>query len=153
MAAEGWLDLGNGGEARTEWECLSDAVREHPAALEIRWRIEAREGRWQEALVSAERLLRLTEDHPVAWIHRSYALHELARTREAYDRLQPAAERFPAETTIPYNLACYACRMGDLEAARRWLTEASRRKSRPAIQRLALADADLEPLWPEIARW
>lgn len=153
LAAEGWLDLGSGVEAAAEWGRLSETVRSHPAAIEVRWRIEARSGRWQEALASAEQLLRLSDDHPVAWIHRSYALHELSRTREAYDHLEPAAARFPEETTIPYNLACYACRMGQLETARQWLAEASRRKSRRAIQQIALADADLEPLWPEIAGW
>jgi len=35
------------------------------------------------------------------------ALHELKRTQEAFDLLLPAADKFPAPWTIPYNLACY----------------------------------------------
>ncbi len=153
LAAEGWLDLRNPTEAVEEWKQLSAFAQKHPAGIEIHWRIQALRKQWAEALETAEALLELDESHPVGWIHRAYALHELARTEQAYDSLKPAAEKFPKETTIPYNLACYSCHLGDLSGARKWLKEAVNRKGKKEIQSIALADKDLEPLWPEISEW
>jgi hypothetical protein len=54
---------------------------------------------------------------------------------------------------IPYNLACYACQLGDLDDARRWLERAVALRSRADLRRLALNDHDLQPLWDEIRDW
>ncbi len=60
----------------------------------------------------------MAPDEPPGWIHRSFGLHELGRTSEAEQLLLPAATKFPNEPIIPYNLACYACRLGNIEVAR-----------------------------------
>jgi Flp pilus assembly protein TadD len=81
-------------------------------------------------------------------------LHELRRTQEAHDLLLPALKRFPKETTIPYNLACYTSQLGDLPAARKWFQRVLVLGKSPAekLQRLtaALEDVDLKPLWREL---
>jgi hypothetical protein len=68
--------------------------------------------------------------------------------------LLPAADRFPDETIIPYNLACYACQMNDLPSARTWLDRALEIAARSGDKshwiETALHDPDLERLWPEI---
>ena len=46
------------------------------------------------------------------------------RTLEAWDNLLPVAGKFPEVGTIPHNLACYACRLGNLEQAQSWLEKA-----------------------------
>jgi Flp pilus assembly protein TadD len=153
-ATEGWLELGQIPAAREEFARLSAAARALPPALGIEWQLLAAEKQWAAAVGVAEALLRTAPEAPEAWIHRSFALHELRDTARARDLLTPAAKLFPREPTIPYNLACYECQLGNLEAARRWLRRAVRRQtSRAARQQQlthALADPDLAPLAEEI---
>jgi len=152
-AASGWLDLGNPTEAAIELDQLSTPARSHPATLELLWRLCAGGHRWADALDVARLLIRVASEEPTGWIHQSYALHELGRTTEALDLLQPQADRFPTVTTISYNLACYACQLGQLDEARRWLARAAVGRDRPSIRALALGDEDLKPIWREIAEW
>lgn len=155
-AATGWLMLGNVVEARVEFDQIRAGLREQPLVLEFEWRLLAAEKRWREAVDASERLLCVSPDDANAWVHRSYALHELRRTREAFDLLLPALRRFPEETIIPYNLACYTCQLGDLPAARLWFDQALAldNGAEEKLQRLraALEDPDLEALWPELRR-
>ena len=84
------------------------------------------------------------------WIHRSYALHELKRTQEARELLLPALKKFPKNETIPYNLACYECQLGDVAAARDWWRRAMKLRNAASLKAQALEDPDLKPLWAEI---
>lgn len=153
-AATGWLMLGDAAEARSEFEQIRPARRTHPQVLDCEWQLLAREQRWQAAVEVGERMVRVSPNDASAWVHRSFALHELRRTREAFDQLLPAVERFPGETVIPYNLACYTCQLGDLPAARRWLNQSlalTESADHKLIRlRSALTDVDLAPLWPEL---
>ena len=155
-AATGWLMLGNAAEARREFEQLGPTARTHPDVLDFQWRIFAHEKRWEEAVDVAQCLVDQCPKHADAWVHRSFALHDLRRTQEAFDLLLPAAKSFPKETTIPYNLACYASQLGDLPAARKWFRRVLTRGKSPEEKRhrlaAALEDADLQPLWPEFQR-
>jgi hypothetical protein len=78
-------------------------------------------------------------------------LHELRRTEEALRNLLEAEPRFPTNSIIPYNLACYACQLGDLTLARRWLRRVIDLKGIGHLRSNALDDPDLAPLWAEIA--
>ena len=51
---------------------------------------------------------------------------------------------------IAYNLSCYACQMQQLDIARHWLQRAVMAGKKEVIKKMALADEDLQPLWPEI---
>lgn len=146
MAAEGWLDLRDLDEAARELERISPAGRRHPTVLEVHWRVCAGRRQWPEALEVARELTRVAPDQPEGWIHQSYSLHELRRTDEAWTALLQVADRFPDESIIPYNLACYACQRGDLDVARDWLREAVRLRSKEEIQALAASDPDLAPI-------
>jgi len=152
-AALGWLDLGNPREAAAELAQLAPAVQAHPEVLEARWRLCAAERRWADALAVARAQVTVAPDDPTGWVNQSYALHELRRTAEARDLLLPKAAEFPRQSIIPYNLACYACQLGDLEEARRWLRRFLQLRSKDELRRLALNDQDLRPLWPEIRVW
>jgi len=59
---------------------------------------------------------------------------------------------FPREFVIPYNLACYACKLGELNEARSWLKKAIALTSPEEIKHMALADPDLEELRAEIRK-
>lgn len=152
-AALGWLELDAPREAAAELSRVSSKGAAHPDALEVRWRLCACERRWADALAVAGELREAIPNSPVGWIDQAFALHELERTAEAHALLQPAAARFPRTLVIPYNLACYACQLGHLDDARRWLDRAVALRDRDAIRQMALNDDDLKPLWPEIRAW
>ena len=146
-AAQGWLELGNGGEALSELSRMSPASQEHPAALEIRWQVAVKNQHWEEGLALAELLCVRAPKSPFGWVHRCYCLHELKRTQEAWETLLPLAEIFPEDWLICYNLACYACQLGKLEEAKKWLTRAVEIGDPAEVNHLAAADADLKPLF------
>ena len=89
------------------------------------------------------------------WIFRAYALRRVpdGGLQAAWDALLPAIERFPHQTIIAFNLSCYACQMGQVEAARTWLGRAAAIGGKSAIRQMALAEPDLEPLWGEVRQW
>lgn len=151
-AAAGWVELGCHADALTELDRLSPADRHHPEALDTKWKVLAGLSDWEGALSVAESLVHSLPDQVAGWIHRSYCLHELRRTREALDLLNPAYPRFPDDFVVPYNLACYACQLGDLVSAKSWLERALKRGDRRIVKGMALGDRDLAALHGEIER-
>jgi Flp pilus assembly protein TadD len=153
-AALGWLGLGCAHDARAELAKISPANQAHATALEVRWTICAHERQWHDALEIACSELRIAPDESSGWLHRAYALRRVkdGGLSQAWDALLPAAKMFPAEPIIPYNLACYACQMQQLDIARHWLNRAVEAGQKEAIKKMALADADLQPLWTEIQK-
>jgi predicted Zn-dependent protease len=149
-AAEGWLELGNPAEAAAELRDLEADWGDHPSVLDLKWQIHAHQMEWETCVALADALVRSHPEIPSGWIHRSYALHELQRTAAARDQLLPAVAQFPDEIILPYNLACYECRLGNLPAARQWLQTVFARSSTTTWREAALGDPDLVTLWPEI---
>jgi predicted Zn-dependent protease len=145
-AAEGWVELGNHLEAGKELEQITPENHAHPAVLEIRWQILAKARQWDAALDIAAALIQLLPEHPLGWINRSYALHELKRTEEARDNLLRVVGKFPADAIMRYNLACYECQLGRLEQAKTWLQKAFAVGDSKELTLMALGDPDLEPL-------
>jgi len=150
-AAEGWLALGAHAEAAAELRKLTPAGQGHPDVLELRWQLKANQQRWEAALEVARLLIQADSERATGWIYQSYALHELRRTDEAWDTLLPVFERFPQNGTIPYNLGCYACQLGDLGVAREWIQRAIKIRGKEEIQAMAVDDSDLKPLMPWLA--
>lgn len=150
-AADGWLGLGDPIEARAELEQIPPGLRLHPGVLQVRHNICAREKRWEECVVLAEALVKLMPEATFGWIHRSFALHELKRTQEALDNLQPAVDLFQDEITIHYNLACYECVLGNMRRAKLRLAAAfklAREQNSVGEWKAQMAqDPDLKPLW------
>ena len=151
-AALGWLELGLRDDARAELEQISSGQQRHPDVLEARWAICANEGRWDAALDVARHLLLRAPDRASGWLHCAYALRRTpdGGLEKAWEALKPAAERFPKEPIIPYNLSCYACQMEQFDEARLWIRRAIKIGGKEQIKPMALADPDLEPLWEEI---
>jgi predicted Zn-dependent protease len=149
-AAQGWFELGNSIEATEELEQITPEMRGHPSVLEVRFHIYAAAKKWEYAAEIARAISEFAPDNPFGFIHQAYSLHELKRTQEARNVLLPVVDKFPEECIIRYNLACYACQLGNLAEARAWLKKASDLAGTKQIKRMALKDADLEPLWKEM---
>jgi len=146
-AAHGWLGLGSHLDANEELENITPVFRIHPQVLRVRYEVCAVAKNWQGAADIAGEISRLQPHSPFGLIHCAFALHELKRTSEALSILLPIATRFPNESVIPYNLACYTCQLGDLISARAWLSKAYAIGEAAELKQLALDDPDLEPLW------
>jgi len=149
-AAEGWLMLNNPMEARAELEHVSKEHRKHPEFLEAQWHIHAAFHEWEPAINTAELCIQVDPKSAFGWIHRSYSLHELKRTKEAWNRLEPATVLFPKDPIIAYNMACYACQLGQMDISLKWLKKALELGVPQVIKKMALTDPDLVPLLPEI---
>jgi hypothetical protein len=74
----------------------------------------------------------------------------MKRTQEAFDKLLPVAQRFPRVWAIPYNLACYCAQLGRLDECEQWFKQAMLIDQR-TVQRAALDDPDLKPLWDSMS--
>ncbi|HIG30433.1 MAG TPA: tetratricopeptide repeat protein [Verrucomicrobiales bacterium] len=148
--AEGWLELGNSNEAEKELLQVDVEYNEHPDYLEVRWLFYEVLQEWGLALEIAEDLTVLAPERASGWIHQSYCLHELNQTYDAFKKLLMVKDRFPDVPTIPYNLACYACRLGRIEQAREWLETACRKGDAKSIRDLARKDPDLQALWEDL---
>jgi len=154
-AAQGWLLLGDAAAARGELAQMAPASRDEPQVLEFEWALEAQAHAWTEAVRVAERLIELAPRRAFGWIHRAYALRRVegGGLEQAWAALRPAFEKFPRQFLIPYNLACYAAQMGRPDDAWEWLQRAFASANQPeTIRRMALADTDLETLWPRLRK-
>jgi Flp pilus assembly protein TadD len=153
-AAIGWMELGLSAEAEQELAQISPAQQRHPDVLGLRWSLFVMQRRWEDALAVAEELLERQPANSSAWVHHAYSVRRASGggLQQAWGALLPAAEKFPDEPIISFNLACYACQLGHLEDARSWLQRAMKIGRRAAIKQMALADDDLKPMWPEIQK-
>jgi hypothetical protein len=151
-AAWGWLELENITEAFLELDRVTIPAQMHPDVLTLRWEVFARKKQWADALDVAHGLVQIAPDRADSWIKQSFALHELKRTQEAWDALISVSEHFPEVSTIPYNLACYACQLAQIPVALSWLKRAMKVGGQSEIRKMALQDADLKPLWLQIKK-
>ena len=149
-AAQGWLGLGNHFEANAELERITVRARIHPDVLEAGCLIYAKARKWQACVDIAATLVRLAPERAEGWIQRSFALHALKRTQEAFEKLLPVAIRFPNVWVIPYNLACYCSQLGRFDEAQAWFKRAIVIDEK-CVQRAGIDDPDLQPLWDSMS--
>lgn len=151
-AAEGWLELGDHLQANEELENISPLLRPHPNVLKLRWQIYAKESNWDACQEIARTLTQMEPYHALGWIHFAYSARRASNSglQVAREILLLVAEKFPKDSAIPYNLACYHCQLGNLEAARLWLANAFKIAGKKDIRQKALDDSDLEPLRKDI---
>ncbi len=145
-AARGWIGLGDHTEAGEELLKIAPELHDHPDVLEVRWKIYASVQKWDESVTIADTLITQAPDRVSGWLTKSIALHGLNRIQEAYEMLVPVVDKFPHVSLVPYDLACYACRLGKLDEAKQWLERAFQAGDASRLRSMALADPDLEPI-------
>ena len=148
--AEGWLMLGNVREANEALERLTPSNRQHPDVLHLEWHVCAHEKRWAECAEIGRTLCEAQPEGVQGWINYANALFYLKRYQEAIDVTLPVLERFPKNTYLRYNLACYECQQGHHAEAISWFRKALELDDPREIRKMALADPDLAPLWDKI---
>ena len=150
-AAIGWLGLGMFEEGLKELDQVRPDLQDHLQVADVRWQLNCRLGRWDECATIGERLRRVHPDRVESWVHSAYAVRRAAGggLKAAKKILVVAMEKFPDETIIPYNLACYDCQLGLCEECLCWLSIALKRSPNKTDRRrlieMALADEDLDP--------
>jgi tetratricopeptide (TPR) repeat protein len=149
-AAAGWLLLNNPAEALIELEQITPAQRSHPEVLLTEWEAHAHAKSWDKSIEIADRLIVIAPELPAGYIKKAFALHELMRTKEAWDCLHTLSERFFEHWVIPYNLACYACQLGRPTDALNWFRRALRVGDKKEVRTIGLEDPDLEPIRDKI---
>jgi hypothetical protein len=151
-AATGWLELGCPVEAAHELDRVHPINRRHPDVLETRWRVFADAREWKVAAAVADSIVEVAPARVSGWLHRAYALRRSPEggLTAALEALRPAVARFPEVPGVAYNLACYECQLGNLPAARDWLSSAfetaGRTGQRQRFREMAEMDPDLAPL-------
>jgi tetratricopeptide (TPR) repeat protein len=75
----------------------------------------------------------------------AYATRRSESIDAARDILINALPKFPQESIIYYNLACYECQSNRIDSAKQYLEQAFRIDHNWTLQ--ALEDEDLKPLW------
>lgn len=150
--AQGWLGLDCPADAAIELNAIAPEFQSHPDVLDVRWQLHTRQKNWEAALEVARLELQQQPDDSAGWLHHAYALRRASRGGliMAWGALLLAAQKFPTEPVIAYNLACYACQLQQMDQAREWLGRAVEVGGKVEIRKMALADDDLQPLWPEI---
>ena len=132
-------------DANAQLDYVDPFNRALPEVLRVRAAVYHRTANWDDLRSVALKLTRL-EPANVQWpLSLAYATRRTASIEFARDILLAAKEQLPSEPVIPFNLACYYCQLGDLDAAKDYLKQAF--AIDPSWRLTALDDEDLEPLW------
>ena len=148
-AARGYIALGMHLDANDELEQIDATCRHLPEVLSVRLAVYQSAKRWELAIVVAKQLAAIDSQNPQWAISLAYATRRLTSIEAAKVILLDAAAKHPEEPIIHYNLGCYECQLGDLDAAKSHLKRAT--ELQPQCAAMAMDDPDLEPLWEMIA--
>lgn len=144
-AAWGYLVLGMHQDALDELESLPLDLPADDHVLELRIWIYHGLEKWESARSLAESMAKLSPQSPHWWIQWAFSLRREKSVEAARAVLLEAAAAHPDLALIPYNIACYACVLGQIESAHKLLTVAFSMDG--MLKRIALDDSDLEPFF------
>lgn len=147
--ASGFIELGMLAAAAGELNKIIAADQTLPAVLMVRLDLLMETKDWATMVTLARRLTAVKPDEEKGWIYHAYALREQSRIAEAQTILLQAEPQHGATCgVLHYNLACYACMLGNkLEARRRLELAATLDKS---WLKSAMDDPDLASMRGEL---
>jgi Flp pilus assembly protein TadD len=148
--AQGWLALGKPDEAGKALDELPHDFHLAPEVLSLRTEIALASGRWEAAAGLARQLTQLQPQQPMHWTQWAFATRRQIDLAAARRILEEAAQLFPDDALIHFNLACYASQQGRFTDAAQLLGRAM--LLQPALKEVAMTDPDLTPLWEAMGR-
>jgi Flp pilus assembly protein TadD len=127
---------------------LAPAEQATIEARSARFEVALGETGWAEVVALAPQIVQLDQTRERPWVCWGYALRELQRVEEAQQTLLAGARLITEPSVlVPYNLACYACLLGDWAEARQLLASVVARDPHWAEE--ARQDPDLAALFAE----
>jgi Tfp pilus assembly protein PilF len=144
-AAIGFIELGMIAEADEEIESLPPEDKNRREVLEVRLEIYRESKAWSLMEVVARELWKRHPEEPDYWTNFAWVLRRSDSMVAARDISLEAVERFPGDAMAHLNLGCYACQLGDLASAKKFVGDAIKLDAK--LKLTALDDTDLEPLW------
>ena len=144
-ACSGYITLGMYEDAWNELESLPPEHRANVDVIELRLEIYQALGKWESARVLAESIAKQDPENPNWWIAWAYSLRREKSIQEAREVLQEAVLHHPGVALIQYNLACYACVLGEVKEAHRLLATAFALDD--TLKKIALDDPDLDNIF------
>jgi tetratricopeptide (TPR) repeat protein len=143
--ASGHIELGMFKEAVAELAAINPSDQILPAVISVHIDLHMHAKQWNQVITFSQELVRVTPEDDKGWISHAFALRELERIEEAQIVLLEAESHLKTKCGIlHYNLACYACLLGNKPEAKRRLLTAF--KLDKAWKQSALEDPDLKAM-------
>jgi hypothetical protein len=147
--AIGYLALGLLVDASDELEAIEGPDRLSPEVMRVRCDLYMMAKDWELLLAVARELTRSRPSDEKGWIHAGIALRKLDRVAEARAVLLDAEPMHTRCAVLHYNLGCYHCLLGEMDAARERVRRACRVNA--DFKKAALDDPDLKAIWGDVA--
>ena len=144
-AAEGFVELEMFLQAQKEIDLIEPDIRHLSEVRAVEIQLLMGKKKWEQALKIANHLCKCEPMGGEHFISAAFCLHEMKRTREAKEKLLSGPKSLQKRWVFDYNMACYECRLGNIDSAKAYLVVAI--KKNPAAHAEALDDRDLELLW------
>ncbi len=142
--AKGYLELGMLAEAAAELAQVQEPESSGLDFLSVRLALLQEQQDWPALRDCAGDYARRAPEEPAAWVTWAYATRRADSLSAAQKILLEAIPHHPANGTIQFNLACYACQLGELPDARHHLDLAIALDK--DFAEAATTDPDLAPL-------
>lgn len=147
-AAHGFHELGLHHDAWTVLDDLPPEDKAHPLVLLLRLDILLGMDRWDDAVALGTGACRQWPVIDGFFLKTTTALIELHEYQKAKDLLLAGPESLQQKAPYWYDLACCQCRTGEVEQAKKSLTECFDRDE--VLRMRALYDPDLEAIWESL---
>ncbi len=147
-ATQGWLELGLPEEAWNELQHVPEEDRHRLEVMLLSLDTLQTLKRWKACAAFGEDAIRRHPDCGAIYLVTAYAIRRARSLAEANELLLKAEGVLSEEAMYHFNLACYACQLGDLPEAERRLEITFGLD--PKYRTQALEDEDLRPMWDRI---
>jgi predicted Zn-dependent protease len=135
--------------AKFELDEMSRPAHEHPHVLEVAVTVYSGLQNHEKAVEAGGRLLESPDvgERGAVCLTLADSLHQLGRTREAYETLKRHAKGPGLEGLVHYRLAVYACLLGKSEEAKAHFARAINTPDGARLKQEARTDERLRDIW------
>jgi len=142
--ARGYIELGMFQEAEAELNAIGAADADSIDVLALRVALLHEAEDWEQLQGMAGALAERQPQETAWWISYAYATRRVLSVEAAEAVLLEAEKFLPDRAIVQFNLGCYACQLGELDAARERILRAIALDAN--FRAIAQTDPDLAPL-------